>query len=63
MIVSIFFLCFFLCCLEQVLDPFQVLVATQLSAEKHHEQSMKTRSVYSEIVYSMSANKKVEINC
>jgi len=43
-----------------ILDPFQVLVATQLAVNAKLDQTMKTRSVYSEIIFNMSPNKKVQ---
>jgi len=42
-----------------ILDPFQVLVATQLAVNAKLDQTMKTRSVYSEIIFNMSPNKKI----
>ena len=43
----------------QVLDQFQVFTAIQQSISNFSNDSMKTRSIYSEIIYSMSPNKKV----
>lgn len=45
----------------QILDQFQVLTATQQSINNFSNDTMKTRSIYSEIIYSMSPNKKVII--
>ncbi|XP_046458370.1 EKC/KEOPS complex subunit Tprkb-like [Daphnia pulex] len=42
-----------------VLDTFQVLVATQLAVMSHQSHTLKTHSVFSEIVYNMSPTKKI----
>lgn len=41
------------------MDTFQVLVATQLAIMSHQSQTLKTHSVFSEIVYKISPTKKV----
>lgn len=41
------------------MDTFQVLVATQLAIMSHQSQTLKTHSVFSEIVYNISPTKKV----
>jgi len=45
--------------LNPILDQFQVLTATQQSINNFSNDTMKTRSIYSEIIYSMSPNKKI----
>jgi len=42
-----------------ILDQFQVLTATQQSINSFTNDTMKTRSIYSEIIYNMSPNKKI----
>ncbi len=43
------------------MDTFQVLVATQLAIMSHQSQTLKTHSVFSEIVYNISPTKKVKV--
>ncbi|KAJ1966079.1 hypothetical protein IWQ62_002515 [Dispira parvispora] len=45
---------------EAVVDPFQVMVAVHRAAEALEQQQLRTRNIYSEIVYNLSPNKSIK---
>ncbi|KAJ1659148.1 hypothetical protein IWQ61_001725 [Dispira simplex] len=45
---------------EAVVDSFQVMVAVHRAAEALEHQQLRTRNIYSEIVYNLSPNKSIK---